>query len=66
MDAETAIQYIFKNNPSTRLYLHGSSMGAAVAIASAVQYPSKFSKKISGLILDNTFASIPGNNGQLV
>lgn len=58
IDADTTLKYI-ADHPQlkgTKLVLYGRSLGGAVAIYSAVSAPRDL---VAGLILENTFLSIP-------
>ncbi|RDB30001.1 Protein bem46 [Hypsizygus marmoreus] len=57
LDAQTALDYLTSNPvlSQTKIILYGQSIGGAVAIDLASRNP----KKISALILENTFTSLP-------
>ncbi|KAE9405552.1 alpha/beta-hydrolase [Gymnopus androsaceus JB14] len=56
-DAQAALEYVISHPELSRLHIiiHGHSLGGAVAIDLAGRNP----EKISGLIIENTFLSIP-------
>jgi fermentation-respiration switch protein FrsA (DUF1100 family) len=58
LDAQTAVEYI-KSHPlleSSPLFLYGQSLGGAVAVALASDQINK--GRITGVILENTFANL--------
>ncbi|KAK6509088.1 hypothetical protein TWF481_003851 [Arthrobotrys musiformis] len=56
VDAETALDWIFKNDETkgTKVVVYGQSLGGALGIATA----AKHQDQLSGLILENTFTSM--------
>lgn len=58
LDAEAALEYVFTKAPIDRqkVFLHGSSLGGAVAIYAASELNHY---NIRGVILENTFTSLP-------
>ncbi|KAF5361113.1 hypothetical protein D9758_009083 [Tetrapyrgos nigripes] len=56
-DAQAALEYVLADPELSKspIILHGHSLGGAVAVALIARNPSK----IAGLILENTFLSIP-------
>ncbi|KAF3154091.1 hypothetical protein TWF569_000927 [Orbilia oligospora] len=56
IDAETALDWIFKNDETkgTKVVIYGQSLGGALGIATA----AKHQDRLSGLILENTFTSM--------
>ncbi|KAK6516365.1 hypothetical protein TWF506_006274 [Arthrobotrys conoides] len=56
IDAETALDWIFKNDETkgTKVVIYGQSLGGALGIATA----AKHQDQLSGLILENTFTSM--------
>ncbi|KAI9296224.1 alpha/beta-hydrolase [Neoconidiobolus thromboides FSU 785] len=57
LDAEAALDYILSHDKlkNNKIVLYGQSIGGAVAIDLA----SKFEDKVHGLVLENTFLSLP-------
>ncbi|EPS44527.1 hypothetical protein H072_1498 [Dactylellina haptotyla CBS 200.50] len=55
-DAETALEWIFKNDETkgTKVVVYGQSLGGAIGI----QMAAKFQDQLSGLMLENTFTSM--------
>ncbi|KAK6362862.1 hypothetical protein TWF730_000315 [Orbilia blumenaviensis] len=56
IDAETALDWIFKNNETkgTKVVVYGQSLGGALGIATTVKHQDQ----LSGLMLENTFTSM--------
>ena len=55
IDAQTALDYIYTHNPDAEVVLYGQSIGSAVAIT----ITSRNQSRIYGLIIENTFLSLP-------
>ncbi|KAK6538178.1 hypothetical protein TWF694_011060 [Orbilia ellipsospora] len=56
IDAETALDWIFRNDETkdTRVVIYGQSLGGAIGIQTAAKYQDQ----LSGMILENTFTSM--------
>ncbi|KAJ6259887.1 hypothetical protein Dda_5531 [Drechslerella dactyloides] len=56
VDAETALDWIFKNDETkdTRVVIYGQSLGGAIGIQMAARHQDR----LSGLMLENTFTSM--------
>lgn len=61
MDSIAILSHVLNNISNidrTKVYLHGRSLGGAVAIYAATHAPISLAKQIRGVILENTFTSM--------
>jgi len=53
LDAEAAVRFVWEKAPGSPLYIHGHSLGSAVAAATAVRFPCEV------LVLESPFTTLP-------
>ena len=60
LDAEAGLVFLLQRSDldTSKLFIYGSSLGGAVAI-NLCSIP-KYSNAVAGLVLENTFTSLPG------